>query len=51
MYTRVSRVYFIIQQAEMPLCILAINTHINIQYKYNYKLTQQLYTLKREGHT
>ena len=28
----------------MPLCIQAINKHIYIQYKYNYKSANQLYT-------
>ena len=35
-----------LQYAEMPLCVHAINKSIYIQYKYNYPLINQLqYTM------
>ena len=35
------RVYFIIQKAEIPLCVQAINKHVYIYFKYNDMSTNQ----------
>jgi len=44
-HARVSRVYFILQETEIPLWLQAIHKHIYIQYKYNFKSAHQQHSM------